>query len=70
MMKKQDLLASPPAPAAATSSSTARGGWWRPQFYRTEDAELVAASYENDQLIVTIANKDEAAAGRMAVVAA
>ncbi len=44
--------------------------WWRPQFYRTEDAELIAASCHDDQLTVTIANRDANAFSRIAVTAA
>ena len=68
-MKIKESINSEALRAADLGATTQRNGWWRPQFYRSDDSELIAASCHHDQLTVTIANKDPKAVGRIAVTA-
>jgi len=49
---------------------TRRISWLRPQFYRADDTELIAASCQDDQLTVTLVNRGEESVDRTAVYAA
>lgn len=66
-MKTEELNMGRALGSAERNASAYRNGWWRPQIYRTDDSELIAASYQDDQLTVTIANQNAGQTGRIAV---